>query len=94
MTHRTRKRQQSLDPGDPPYQHQYARMDLDTHANTCALGSACLILQDTGNTVSVGGFGETIGSMDDVPIVTAAVAYDCPVSFTTYVFDISSMSLH
>ena len=59
-------------------------MDLDTHADTCALGSACLILQDTGNTVSVGGFGETIGSMDDVPIVTAAVAYDQCLSPLTF----------
>ena len=77
-THRKRKRRQALDPGDPPYQHQHARMELDSHADTCALGDACMILQETGRTVSVGGFGKAVGTLDGVSVVTAAVAYDCP----------------
>ena len=60
-------------------------MELDSHADTCAFGSACLILQETGRTVTVEGFGEDLALLDDVPIVTAAVAYDCPTTGHTYV---------
>ena len=84
-SHRKRKREQSIDPGDPPYEHQHARIELDSHADTCAFGSACLVLQETGRTVAVEGFGEAMGLLDDVPIVTAAVAYDCPTTACTYV---------
>ena len=59
-------------------------MELDSHADTCALGDVCGILQDTGRTISVSGFGERLGSVPNVPIVTAAVAYDCPATFQTY----------
>ena len=86
---RKRKRKQSLDPGDPPYQHQHARMELDSHADTCAIGDACLVLQDTGRTVTVEGYMESAGSSNEVPVVTAAVAYDCPTTFNTYI--LSSM---
>jgi len=68
-------------------------MELDSHADTTALGDTCLVLQDTGRTVNVEGFGESIGTLEDVPIVTAAVAYDCPATFTTYVL-IFHESLH
>ena len=60
-------------------------MELDSHADTTALGKGCLILQDTGRTVTVRGFDGSIGSMKDVPIVTAAVAYDCPATFKVFV---------
>ena len=85
---RKRKRKQSLDPGDPPYssyEHEHARMELDSHADTCALGKTCLVLGDTGRTVDVGGFGESIGSVEDVSFVHAAVACDCPATFKTFV---------
>ena len=60
-------------------------MELDSHADTTAMGKGCVILQDTGRTVTVEGFDDTIGSLNDVPIVTAAVAYDCPSTYKTYV---------
>ena len=60
-------------------------MELDSHADTTALGKGCVILQDTGRTVTVEGFDDTIGSLNDVPIVTAAVAYDCPATYKTYI---------
>ena len=59
-------------------------MELDTHADTCALGDACLVLGDTGETVDVGGFGEGVGVLKDVSIVHGAVAYDCPSTSKTY----------
>ena len=82
-----RKRESSLDPGDttaPKYEHEYARLELDSHADTCAFGKTCLVLAATGRTVDVGGFQESIGSVRDVRIVHAAVAYDCPTSFKTF----------
>ena len=60
-------------------------MELDSHADTTALGKGCVMLQDTGRTVTVEGFDDTIGSLNDVPIVTAAVAYDCPATYKTYI---------
>jgi len=82
-----RKRNRSLDPGDtttPVYEHEYARFELDSHADTCAFGRTCLVLGDTGRTVDVGGFNEGIGSEKDVKIVHVAVAYECPKTFRTY----------
>ncbi len=66
------------------YEHEFARLELDSHADTCAFGKTCLVLGDTGRTVDVGGFEESIGSVMDVKIVHAAVAYDCPIVFRTY----------
>ena len=84
-TSRKRKRKQSLDPGDPPYEHPHARMELDSHADTTALGSCCVVLQDTGKTVTVEGFGEDVGSVDDVSIITGAVAFDCADTTKTFI---------
>ena len=84
---RKRKRKQSLDPGDPPYaqyEHQHFRMELDSHADTCAVGKGCLILGDTGRTMTVGGFEDGM-QIDDVPVVHAAVAYDCPRTFKKFI---------
>ena len=68
-------------------------MELDTHADTCALGDACLILGDSGDVVDVGGFGEGVGVMKDVKIVHGAVAYDCPETYKTFVL-IYHQALH
>ena len=49
--------------------------ELDTHADTCCVGSACKILHITGK-ADVTGFLDTIGKVKEAPIVTAAMAYD------------------
>ena len=59
-------------------------MELDSHADTTAVGKECVVLADTGNTVTVEGFGKSIGNITDVPIVTAAAAYDDPHDGKTY----------
>ena len=82
---RKRKRKQALDPGDPPYERKHVRMELDSHADTCTIGKPAKILQKTGRTVTVHGFETGIGNIPDVDVVTAAVAYDCPVTFQTYI---------
>ncbi len=81
-----KKRKRSLDPGEtiyPKYEHEHARVELDSHADTCAFGKVCLVLAETGRTVDVGGFEDSLSVMD-VKIVHAAVAYDCPTTFKTY----------
>ena len=65
--------------------HQHTRAELDSHADTCSFGSTCLVIENTGRTVSVEGFGEELGQVNDIPIVQAAVAYDCPATSQTYI---------
>ena len=60
-------------------------MELDTHADTCAFGQNCLIVNDTGMQVSVDPFVQSLGSVPSVSVVTAAVAYDDPTTYHTYV---------
>ena len=60
------------------------RVELDSHADTCAFGHCCLVLKETGKTISVEGFNKKMGSIPDVKICTVAVAYDCPTTGKTY----------
>lgn len=62
-----------------------SRAELDSHADTCSFGRDAYVVHDTGQTISVTGFIDSLGSVKKVPIVTAAVAYDDPESFTTYI---------
>ena len=52
--------------------------ELDSHADTCVAGANCIILETTNMTVSVSAFSDTHEVIHDVPIVTAATAYDNP----------------
>ena len=65
--------------------HRHSRLELDSHADTCAFGIGCLVVFDTGKLVSVGGFDQTLGSKQGAAIATIAVAYDCPITFQTYI---------
>jgi len=60
-------------------------VELDSHADTCVFGDGCLVVYDTGITVSVEPYMATLGLSPEVPIVTAAVAYDHPDTGQTYV---------
>ena len=61
------------------------RVELDSHADTCAFGSNCLVVQDSGDSVRVQGYAGTAGKSHRAKIVTAAVAYECPTTFNTYI---------
>jgi hypothetical protein len=61
------------------------RAELDSHANTCSFGKNAYIVQDTGQTISVTGFISSLGTVKRVPIVTAAIAYDDPATYQTYI---------
>jgi Reverse transcriptase (RNA-dependent DNA polymerase) len=59
--------------------------ELDSHADTCCFGPSAYIIRDTDKTISVTGFHEDLGTVNDVPIVTAAVAYDCALTGHTFI---------
>jgi hypothetical protein len=63
----------------------YSHAELDSHADTCAFGESAFIVQDTLLSASVSPFLRSLGSIADVRIVTAAIAYDCPDTFTTFI---------
>ena len=48
-------------------------MELDSHADTCAFGGGCLVVQDTGAQVTMEPFAASLGSMAKVPVVALAV---------------------
>jgi hypothetical protein len=65
---------------------QEMNCELHSHADTCCFGKGAYILSiDQGSCAEVTGFSTQLGSVKSVPIVSAAVAYDCPVTFQTYI---------
>ncbi len=59
--------------------------ELDSHGDTCVAGSNCVVIESTNQTVSVSAFTDTHEVIHDVPIVTAATAYDDPITGITYI---------
>ena len=61
------------------------RTELDTHANMIVLGRHCFIFDTVeGRHCDVQPFDKALGSMRGVPVVDAAIAYDCPYTHRTY----------
>ena len=69
-----------------------SRTDLDSHANMAVVGRHAYILSDTGRTADVNAFTPDNESMQ-VPIIDAAVQYECPYSGTLHVLVIRN-ALH
>ena len=62
-----------------------SRTELDSHANMVVLGVNCFVFDTVhGRTCDVEPFNRTLGTAKQVPIVDAALAYDCPYSQQTY----------
>jgi hypothetical protein len=57
---------------------------MDSHADTCVAGCNMVVLEDTGQTVSVTPFTSENNALKGIPIVSAATAYDCPTDGETY----------
>ncbi len=53
-------------------------LELDSHADTSCAGSNCRVLEYTNKTSTVSSFSSKQSKVNDVPIVTAATAYDAP----------------
>ena len=60
--------------------------ELDSHANMVVLGQNCFVFDGIkGKTCEVEPFDPSIGTVKRIPVVDAAIAYDCPYSLKTYV---------
>ena len=54
--------------------------DLDSHAYTCVVGKHALIVHLLEKKVNVTGFDPAQGKVKDLNLVSAALAYDCPMT--------------
>ena len=52
---------------------------LDSHAIMVVGGKFCEVISKSGMTEEVSGFTQDIGILSKVPLIDAALAYDCPV---------------
>jgi hypothetical protein len=60
------------------------RTELDSHANMFVMGKHCIVLNDSGLKASVNAYSPGI-QPKTIPIVDAAIAYDCPFHNKTYI---------
>lgn len=61
-----------------------SQTELDSHANMPVVGRHCYIINDTGKTADVNAFAPDIKALK-IPIVDAAIQYDCPYDGTVYI---------
>ena len=76
---RTASQQRSISATNQAASEQ-CRAELDSHADTCGVGETAYILEYTNRTMDVGAFSQHYQTMEDIPIVKAAVAYDDPIT--------------
>ncbi len=57
-----------------------SRTELDSHANMVVVGNNCLVIEWSGRTANVNPFTSDYEALPEVPIVDAAVMYECPIS--------------
>ena len=61
------------------------RRELDSHVNMMIVGKNAFIFESTGLTCEAKPFSEDLGIIKNIPIVDAAVAYDCPYTHECYI---------
>ena len=67
------------------------RTDLDSHADSPVVGSNNVVVIEYSNElVSVSGISDKLGNLDQIPIVKAAIEYDCPMTGKVYIFHINN----
>ncbi len=62
-----------------------SRSELDSHANMVVVGRNAYIINVSGRTADVSPFSPDYNALQKVPIVDAAIAYDCPFSNCTHI---------
>ena len=62
-----------------------SRTELDSHANMCVVGRHCAILTKPNRYANVNAFSPSIEKLARVPIVDAAIIYECPYKLKSYV---------
>ena len=55
-----------------------SRTELDIHSDTCVVGNNCLVIHEYERYVTVTGYDPKQGSVKDLKVVGAVIAYDCP----------------
>ena len=60
------------------------RTELDSHAKMAVVGKHCIIFDDTDKTCTANAFSESAGKLDNVPIIDAVIAYNCPYQCKTF----------
>jgi hypothetical protein len=66
-------------------EHVHMDVELDSRADTAVFGPGARVVVDTGDRVTAEGYSSSLGASKDIKVVTAAVAYDGPVTLTTYI---------
>ena len=59
-------------------QSQGSRTELDSHANMAVVGRNSFVIEDTGRTADVNPFTPDYNALENIPIVNAALLYECP----------------
>ena len=67
----------------------HSKTEFDSHADTCTVGKNTLITHVHNRQVNVHAYDPSLGSQQDMSIVNAAVAYDCPHSGEVIIFKIN-----
>jgi hypothetical protein len=62
-----------------------SRTELDTHANMIIAGKHCYVIAWTGRNATVNPFTPDYDALKEVPIVDAAIMYECPYSGKEYI---------
>ena len=70
-----------------------ATSELDSHANMIVVGRQATIFSKTGKCADVRPFSSDCSKLESVPIVDAAIAYDCPYTMQTYILTVNN-ALH
>ena len=66
---------------------------LDSHANMIVVGSQATVFGNSGRTADVKPFSNDYSKLQSVPIVDAALAYNCPYTMKTYILTVRN-ALH
>ena len=59
--------------------------ELDSHANMVVVGRQASIISESGIHAEVKPFSDDCGTLERIPIVDAAIGYDCPTTSKTYI---------
>ena len=67
---------------------------LDSHDNMVVVGSHVSVFGHSGKSADVRPFSSDCSKLESVPIVDAAVAYDCPYTMKTYILAVKNALQH
>ena len=69
----------------PVFSKKHGKCELDSHADSIVCGSNCVVLNYTGKECDVSPYREVYDAIRNVPIVTAATAWQSPITGQGYI---------